>query len=214
VKVSNVILIGGHPHYVGREVRVWSESGLSFEALGKRTETRAVVVHHTGGEGDAAQVHRVLKGRGLSVQFFIDHLGIIHQYCDASARASHAGTANGWSCGIEIQNRANANPVQRGIKREVVIERIHGKEGKRTTMLPEQVASAIALVEVLCKAYGLPMEVPLTGADVTATVVPNLSMWRGVLGHLHLKATKIDPGLVVLRAIAAHRIRDSWGGMA
>jgi N-acetyl-anhydromuramyl-L-alanine amidase AmpD len=203
--VSNAILIDGHPHYVGREVRVWTETGLAFPALGKRTETRAVVVHHTGGEGDAKQVHRVLKERGLSVQFFIDHLGIIHQFADASARANHAGNANGWSCGIEIQNRANANPTQRGIKREVVIERIHGKEAKRTTLLPEQVTSAIALVEVLCKAYGLPMEVPLAGADVASTVVP---------GHLHLKATKIDPGLVVLRAIAAHRIRAAREGAA
>jgi N-acetyl-anhydromuramyl-L-alanine amidase AmpD len=211
--VSNAILIDGHPHYVGREVRVWTETGLEFPALGKRTETRAVVVHHTGGEGDAAQVHRVLKGRGLSVQFFIDHLGIIHQFTDASARASHAGTANGWSCGIEVQNRANANAVQRGIKREVVLERIHGKEAKRTTFLPEQVVSVLALVEVLCKAYGLPMEVPLTGSDVSATVIPNPAMFRGVIGHLHLKATKVDPGLAILRAVAARRIRSAQEGV-
>jgi N-acetyl-anhydromuramyl-L-alanine amidase AmpD len=211
--VSNAIIVNGQPVYVGREVRVWTETGLAFPALGKRTETRSICLHHTGGEGDATQVHRVLTGRRLSVQFFIDHLGIITQFCDASDRASHAGSANGWSCGIELQNRANANAVQKGIKREVLLERIHGIQAKRTTFLPEQMASALALVEALCKAYGLPEEVPMAGSDVAATVVPGIERHRGVIGHLHLKQSKVDPGLAILRAVAARRIRSAQEGV-
>src|SRR5690606_14964258 len=181
-------------------------------ALPYRTETRGVVVHHTGGEGGGKQVHRVLRNRGLSVQFFVDHEGVIWQYADANARAQHAGvTANGWTCGIEIQNRANASPLQNGIRREVVIDSVHGVEAKRTTFLPEQVASTLALVSALCHWYGLPMVVPMDGQRVRdgALTRAELASFRGVLGHFHVTKRKIDPGLAIMRAIAAHPIRSS-----
>lgn len=212
--MGNAIVVRGEPVYVGREVRVWTEHGMHFDGLGRRTETRAVVQHWTGGEGDARQVFRTLRTRKpvpLSAHFFVDAAGVIWQFSDADDRCLHAGIANGWSVGIEYQNRGNANAEERGVRREVIVERIHGHEAKRTTMLVEQTASGIALTDALLRAYGLPWAVPMDGADVASTFLPRaaLDSWRGILGHLHLTDRKVDPGLTLLRALAAHPTRQS-----
>jgi N-acetyl-anhydromuramyl-L-alanine amidase AmpD len=186
---------------------------LSFPKLRHRAETRSVVWHHTGGENGAAGVHATLVARDLSVHFLIDNHGRIHQYADTEARCSHAGSANGYSIGVEIANRANKVPFARGVKRALVIEEIHGVEMMATTFLPAQVTSAIALAEALSAAYDLPMAVPMFGAHVHAGLVPpaELATFRGHLGHFHVSAKKRDPGLVLMEAIAARSVRGREG---
>jgi N-acetyl-anhydromuramyl-L-alanine amidase AmpD len=199
----------------GREVRcqavVKHDQRFTFSGLARRTETRAVCLHWTGGRRGGPAVFRTLQTRGLSVQFNVDPDGTIWQFCDAALRCSHASGANSWSIGIEMTNPAQAKQAFGDAPRAVVVESIHGQDVQHTTFTVEQVTSAIALVETLCKAYGLPLAVPMDGRAVLSTAMTKAQQdtFRGVCGHLNLTTRKIDPGLAILRAVAA---RDPANG--
>lgn len=184
------IVVEGRPVALACEVR----RELQFEALGRRTETRAVVLHWTGGEGGGAQVFRVLKERGLSVNFTIDRAGVVWQYADAAARCAHVGPGNAWTCGIEMTNAAN------GLVRDVpaYTERVHGKAFSCSGFTPAQLASAKELVGTLCRAFGLPYVSPSVSTFLESKV---LKEYRGVLGHFHFTRRKVDPGTRVFREL-------------
>lgn len=203
------IVIGGEQYTVDALMLTWKESGWHFPALRHRRETRTVCWHHTAGEGGAERVFRTLLQRKLSVHFVIERDGRVVQYADTEARCSHAGSANGHSIGVEVVNRADMRPVANGVRRELVREVIHGDERITTTFLAPQVRSALALAEVLSEAYHLPMAVPMEGSDVLATVMsePVADVFIGHTGHFHWSRAKTDPGLALLRAIAAHSAR-------
>lgn len=205
------ILCAGRAIPCDAEVKLWAETGLRFFARGKRTETRGIVCHWTGGEGDAAQVHRVLVGRGLSVHFYIDQAGVVYQHCDADAYCAHASGANGWTVGIEIANRANGEANHAKWPRELTRETIHGRTVTATRFYPAQIRAATALCTAIAKGFGLPLCVPEDASgDVATTVLskPVLSTYRGVLGHLHCTTKgKRDPGLEILR-----EMRRVWSG--
>lgn len=201
----------------GREVRcqavVKRDPRFTFYGLAKRESTRAVVLHWTGGRRGGPAVFRTLQTRGLSVQFSIDPDGMIWQFCDAALRCSHATGANSWSIGIEMTNPAQPKQAFGDAPRAVVVESIHGRDVRHTTFTADQMTAALALVEALCKAYGLPLAVPMDGRDVLGTVMgkEQMATFRGVCGHLNLTARKIDPGIAILRAVAA---RDPVNGFA
>jgi len=178
-----------------------SETTYQFEALGRRTETRAIVVHWTGGEGGGQQVFQTLRQRNLSVHFLIDQEGTIFQYAPLGARCSHAGIANGWSIGIEIANRANEQEAHKLWHRDLVETKIHGRKVTYTNFLSAQYLSCYWLVRKVCMHYGLPMEAPRDANGVLETGVlgvDRLRTFRGVLGHYHLTAQKTDPGPEIL----------------
>lgn len=89
--------------------------------------------------------------------------------------------------------------------RSIVREAIHEVDVVHTAFRPEQTAAVLLLTAALCEHYELPMQVPMTGNDVLATVMQpgQLAVYRGVIGHLHVNRQKIDPGIAILRAIAA-----------
>jgi len=201
---------------------LWTEHKLTFPGLPMRKETRAVLHHFTGGEGQEHQVHRTLTTRrnrdtgkllGLSVQFFIRFDGAIFQFVDADTRCAHAGVANAWSVGVEIQNRATAAANVAGIRRQLVTEEIHGRTATRSTFTAAQVHSAIALTAALTEAYDVPWRLPMDGSDVLSTAMDprDLATFRGILGHLHITTAKVDPGLALLRAMAAMQARAQMG---
>lgn len=206
------IIVGGRPIEVGVPVRTWHDvPGLAFPALGKRRETKAVVLHHTGGEGDSAQVHRTLVQRGLSVHFTIDRELLITQHCDADRLCAHAKGYNVASIGIEIVNAAGKTAGTYG--RPVLRENVHGRDIVQAGFLPAQITAALALVKVLCAAHGLPLSVPMRGRDVLSTVMDQQEMadFRGVCGHLNVDRQKVDPPLMMLRAVAALPLRGKDG---
>ena len=225
------VIVNGREVGCDAPVVPWEQSGLRFDGLRTRKETRAVVLHWTGGNGLAPQVYRTLRTRknergrvlGLSVQFVIEPNGTIYQFCDASARCQHAGSiddtnhdglqesANACTVGVEIVNPASSIANTRGIRRALVREEIHGVDQVATAFTAEQTASAIALTRALCAAYGLPLVVPMDGDQVLSTVMPEaeFATFRGVLGHLNLTTRKRDPGLAILRAIGALTHRPS-----
>lgn len=187
------------------EARIRREPKFTFTGLARRTETRGVCLHHTAGRRGGPAVFRTLQTRGLSVQFCVNTDGEIWQFCDAALRCSHATGANSWSIGVEIVNPAQPKQAFGDSPRAVVVENIHGQDVQHTTFTADQMVAALALTETLCKAYGLPLAVPMDGHDVLSTAAPRTTLdgFRGVVGHLQLTTRKVDPGLAILRAVAA-----------
>ena len=192
------IIVSGKAVKIGTPVRVWHETKLGFPAIGARTETRAVGLHWTGGVGGAAQVYRTLNERRLSVQFCVDVDGVIWQFADASARAAHIGSANGWCVGIEICNPASP----KAIGREMYTEHVQGSKFECSYFYPAQVTATRVLVTKLCEAYGLPYEAP---EETHALTAGQLATVRGVVGHFHVTTRKVDPGVRLLRELGLIR---------
>lgn len=203
--MSGIVYCGGRAIDVEATVRTWrTQPKLSFPRLRMRQQTNAIVIHHTGGVGDAAQVHQTLLARGLSVHICVNADGLIVQYADCETRCAHAKEANATTIGIEVVNPAT--PESKGEPpRVVLIETIHDIAVKHTAFTLEQVRAVYALCQALCGAYKLPMVCPMDGAHVLATVMSDeqKASFRGITGHLHWSLQKTDPGLSVLEAIAA-----------
>lgn len=205
----------------GQEVRVASrvvhDDKLTFESLVQRKKTNAVVLHWTGGSGLAPQVFRTLVSRGLSVHLVIEPDGTVYQMADLNRRCSHAGSvddsdgdgkvasANANTIGIEVVNPANRAAITNGVRRELVTEKIHGLEVEASAFTQAQTQAALDVVSTICTHYKLPISVPMLGDDVLSTSMSehDFAVFRGVLGHLHLTRRKRDPGLALLRAVAA-----------
>jgi hypothetical protein len=169
----------------------------------RRDEIRAIVLHHTAGEGNGTAVFNTLVKRGLSVHFTIDANGRVIQHADVHDVTFHAGDANGWSVGIEVVNRGIPPELPRA-KRDIITQTVHGKKRPMLAFYPEQIIATRYLVHDLCSLLQLPVSVPLTSDGVMwTTVLPSavLAAHRGVLGHFHLTAKKIDPVPHLLEAM-------------
>jgi N-acetyl-anhydromuramyl-L-alanine amidase AmpD len=213
----------------GKEIpvnaRVIRDDALQFRALPRRRNTDAVMLHWTGGTNLGPTVFKVIRGRGLSVHLLIEPGGTVYQYCDLDRLCSHGGkvddtdhdglqeSANRCTIGIEIVNPANDQIIERGVRRSLVRETIHGHERVASSFTPEQTDTALSLVATICGYYGLPVAVPMSGGDVLTTVMDEnaFGKFRGVVGHYMTKSTKRDPGLAIMRAVAALPLRGLNG---
>jgi hypothetical protein len=210
--VNTEVIIKGERVEFGREVRLWTDTKLAFKDRPKRTETRAVWLHHTGGERPGEGLFDTLRQAGTSVNFAVDQRGVVWQYCDADVVTAHAGgprvtyTANPWAIGIEFINRANAKAWNKTWPREIGDDLVCGDRIKATRLYPIQIETGVALVELLCGAYGLPMDVPRNEAgelNIERLTIEELRTFRGVGGHYHNHTVKLDPHTEILRAVAA-----------
>lgn len=203
------ILVGGRAVPLTAPVLTWHTTGAEFVGLATRRATRAVLVHWTGGEREGPELVQAIAERtnddghrmGLSVQFSIGYDGTIWQHCDANAWAMHAGAANGWSCGIEVVNRANGKQSDKR-PRVAYVDRVHGRGFTCSRFTDAQLTSLEVLVRALCRLWGLPYTVP--EAD-TALSARELAGYCGVLGHYHVTERKIDPGTDVWPRIGLRR---------
>lgn len=224
--MASAFIAGGEPVYCDAKIIPWDEHGCWFAALRKRTVTRLVVAHWTGGQNKAAKVYETLKTRrdpktgrllDLSVHFVVNPDGSVWQMADADMRCAHAGSVddsdhdghqesgNAESVGIEIVNPASPTLVPGDYHREVMLETIHGHDFTYTGFTIEQTKAALQLIDALCKHYSLPMRVPMDGVGVLAGVMsePAFRAFTGVCGHFHLTERKRDPGLAFMRAVRA-----------
>ena len=222
--MPSAMLCNGVPCEVrGVDLRTWHTTGLLFDhATVRRRRTALVCVHWTGATNPAHRVfenmstHRDARGRPdpYSVHFVIDPLGIVWQMMDASIFGAHAQGVNDRAIGIELIGKGDDLRGETWTERDTVIERIHGENVRYRAFTPAQTGACIKLVEALCGVYELPMVVPERGGDVLAAVMParELAGFRGVIGHLHTKKTKRDPGLRILRAIQARGMQLAQRG--
>ncbi len=142
---------------------------------------------------------KVLKKRGISVQFCIDNDGTIYQLMDANHIAYHAGGSkwNAASVGVEISN-AYYPKYQSWYKKNGYGERpiwkdkkVHG--GKLSDFLgfyDVQLEAAKSLWQAIGEFYHIPLVSPKVADGVDADCVK--SNFRGIINHYNLKKSKID----------------------
>lgn len=215
---GNSIIVGGRRWPIDAKVHGWAETGLHFTGptLRKRLKTSMVCLHWTGAENPPSAVHANMTREKLSCHFVIDSSGEIYQMCDTALMCAHAQGVNNRSVGIEIINRGDNPAPQRAIVREVLIDQIHGRRIAYCAFLAPQLRAVADLVSVLCTAYQLPMRVPTSQGAVLSTVLPpeQLDVFRGVIGHMHTKAGKRDPGMQLMRMLHALSANDNGESIA
>lgn len=169
----------------------------------RKAPITAVAVHYTASDGGSAQIYNTLRTRknaqgkplNLGVHFTVEVSGRIVQHCDIADVVMHIGSANEWTVGIEIANRAVGDANKKPV-REPIEQTIHGRKGKFLKYLPAQEAAAKSLVKDLCRILGLPLTIPrdASGSLVTGVMSPKaMAQFRGVIGHFHVSASKRDP---------------------
>lgn len=200
---------GGKRIPVDCEVRTWLETGLQFRGRPARKLSELVVLHWTGAENPPSAVHRNMVEVGYAVHFVIDQFGIAWQMLDTDRLGAHAKGVNERAIGIEIICRGDDKKVPtRGVERLERTEVIQGREVTYAAFTPEQEATAVTLVTALCAHYRLPLLLPPCDGVLSRS---GLRGFRGVCGHLHVRRTKHDPGLYLLRLVAQHRDTLSGG---
>lgn len=204
-KVGGIVQGGEIIEVPGLEVliseRYWWDPEKTRAARWRKNPPRAVLWHHTGGEGDGRQICRTLESRktrgapdGLSVGFTVSR-GIIRQHADLNAVTLHGGRVSPWTAGVEVQNRGHGKPAKRW-PRVQYQDTAHGREITFLRFLPEDVAACLALFDALSSILEIPKTFPM-GKDGKAVrgLVPKetLETYRGHLGHLHVSRRKVDP---------------------
>ena len=222
----SALIIAGSDIPCAAPVLTWEETGLAF-IPGKHLRIRhrvsppdTIVWHWTGGEPRGpATTYRVLRQRGLGVEFAISRDGEIWQFCDpALVDARDCGT---WwdrrSVGVEIINYGSRRPAsrpwswhvpRRGRDREVIETRLRGRRVYVAAFHPEQLAAADALADSLRLVMHIPHAMP-RDADGEILDRPMRKCERddwdgGEVGHLQITTrAKPDPGVPFLERRAA-----------
>jgi hypothetical protein len=212
------LIVGGVRHDCAATTVDWFATALGFSDLPMREAADQLVLGWTGTDELAAAHYKNMRSRvdrkthlplNQSAHVFIDHKGLVTQWCDVLARAQFSGRANKRGVLVELSNRADATRNVRGIVRERVLETVNGETADQTTLTAPQMRAAIQVVETLCAALAIPFAVPMDGNNVVSCVVPEqyLAAYKGVLCRLHLDQRRSDAGLAILRSLAAKSIR-------
>lgn len=175
----------------------------------RRDPIRAIVLHHTGGQGGLDQLFRTLRTRtgprskdGLSVHYGVAPNGEMREWAPPELVCLHAGPANEWSIGFEVCSPGFPGKVRnqekaKGIERVEYQDRLNGRRVKFVDYTVEQYAALLPKIDALCAKYDIPRKVP-TEADgsLMKRVMTNreLGMFRGVMAHYHITDGKADPG--------------------
>lgn len=176
--------------------REWGE----VASRARRERIRQVVLHYDVTFNSRSTLS-VLQKRGLSYHFLIDgdeDATIYQTHNPTTDVCLHAGSANGHSIGICLNNPAEPAYAERdarsrGRERPVRIDKVHRGVVELLDFFPKQVENASALVDVLCNALGIPKDVPRDQHGTIQKGLINPDTFSGVLGHYHLSMSKIDP---------------------
>ena len=214
---DGAIIVGGVKYVVsGTECRTWLDTNLHFGHQNAPRRDRKAhwgVIHWTASErsGDlgAAQIHRSLSVRGLSVEFFISNEGTVYQFVDpAEQRCKHCSRLNKRSVGIEVSGMGwvrkgtpllGATTLRRQYKAA-----IHGWRTRFFDFLPEQQRSLNALCGTLSAALDIDPVVLTDPWERRSDAFFRTN--SGFCGHLHAawlktKHPKTDPGTAPLLAL-------------
>lgn len=168
-------------------------------------EIRKIVLHWTGGEGNAARVERTLRRRGLGYHYVIENTGRVVQIIQDEFAAYHCGRENGWSIGVALVGYGYRWPASRRWRtprgpRDVYETCVHGRRVYLADFFQAQKEAAFRLVEDLVAEHGIERRVPVTDCVLDPT---EARVFSGVLGHYHINARKLDPGPRLIREVAA-----------
>jgi len=213
------IIVGGKKYPVLGPVKLWTATGLEATPIrGARRRRRSIdlgVWHWTGGEGDAHTLFMVLRKKGYGVEFYINQLGVIYQFCDPRlVDTFDAGKVNDRSFGVEIANYGfkwgkKRTIPKKGVARPTYTCELQGRRRRFAHFYPPQIAAGLSLANAMSEACSIPREVPTSGGgywvDPDTMDEDRLDKFKGHVGHFHIKDSKSDPGLDLLGAF-----RSSW----
>ncbi len=197
-----------------------------------RATVTQVVIHYDAA-GSSKRCFKILQDvRGLSSHFLLDLDGTIYQTLDVKERAWHAGIANDRSVGLEIANLGaypNRETLQDCYQKSdqgtllgivgfppAVQGRVQGADLYQYAFTDAQYESLGRLTATLCRVLDIPARAPRTaGGQVRTTVFDSekeIRDFAGILGHLHVSRTKVDPGPAfdwdrLFRALAGYGVR-------
>ena len=176
-----------------------ARTGKAYYANGRSgTKIKQIILHHDG-MNSARQCFGVLEQRGLSTHIIIQKDGKVYQTLDLGFAAFHAGNKrNSGSIGIDLNNpvkpgRLGGRPDRRG---GVFRGRINGKVHASMGYTNAQYESLIAVLRGLSAYFsGLNnLTAPVGDDGKVLTTVLDDPGFNGLVGHLHVSATKWDPG--------------------
>ena len=166
-----------------KKVVLWDEhSGLDtkkgnyYDYSGKPDRKPTFFVNHWDVCLSSESCANVLKRRGASVHFCIDNDGTIYQLLDTQHGAWHAGGQkwNQKSIGVEISNayytKYQSWYEKNGLGARPVLEDswTHGSKHKpHLGFYPIQIEAARALWKAVHIGYGIPLECPMRGGEMT-----------------------------------------------
>lgn len=166
------------------------------------------IVIHYDGTGTSERCFAVLQKRGLSAHFLIDFDGTVYQTLDLRQRAWHATISNNRSIGIEIAN-LGALPIDkppsqldpRGVvphHSAIVAGVVQHEKLHQYAFTDAQYDALAQLVAALRQTF--PLITHDCPADENGVLIPHQltreqwASYRGILGHYHVQANKVDPG--------------------
>lgn len=210
--MGRFLIYGSKTIPVGMEVVTFrDEGGLSFrtarEETGKlfyvgsdrRAAVDQVILHHDGMKS-AAGCFRVLKDRGLSTHLIIEADGTIYQTLDLGFVAFHAAGRNSGSIGVDLNNPIRPDRLPRGqsaaARGGVARGRINGSTVASLGYTSAQYEALIAVLRALGPVFPAlnNLTAPVGDDGKVLTTVLDDPGFKGLVGHLHVSATKWDPG--------------------
>lgn len=166
------------------------------------------VWHWTGGEAGPDVMAETLRKRKLGVEFAIGRTGEVWQFCDpGQVDTADAGVLNYRSLGVEIVcygYRSWREPLRGtrprlGNDRELYEATTHGRTVKTARFYECQVQSALALAALFSRVLPIPCDV-----CTLDTLVGDLKMLRGHVGHYQISLDKRDPGPWFMERLREH----------
>lgn len=187
----------------------------------KIREVVRMVVIHTDLTSSAKGCFNALVGRNLSTHFMIDWDGTIYQGMDLGYQAFHGGATNSVSIGIDMNNKmpnlqsrekANNPPYPEGHpayesrtskgwphkRPKSRMKKFNGGRVKSYGYTDPQYTALIALLTKLTEQDMFKLIKRTYPMDAKGEVIPNVieggDAFEGLVGHMHVSATRWDPG--------------------
>ncbi len=223
-QIADCLIFGGEEFSCEAPCLLWNEHKMETKAGdgGRRRSPKQLidlfVWHWTGGEGDISRLFKTLDKRDLGVEFAIDTVGTIWQFCDPIlVDTFDAGFVNPRSMGCEVVNYGftmkNRKPTgELGKLRDTYFTRLRGRRREMARFFPAQLNSAYALAETVSLAVPtIPRCVPLDddGELLMETMRRReIRNYSGHIGHFHISERKSDPGEDLLRMLIVNGYAD------
>ncbi len=162
---------------------------------GKRVDTVTKVVLHHDGSNSSRECFSTLVQRNLSTHLMIDGDGTVYQVLNLNDVAWHCADANPESIGIDLNNPIS--PTKRASAgRRLYSGEVNGGRVTSVGYTEAQYTSLIAVLQKIVEVFPKVRPVAPIGIDgkVLQRRLAEPSGFSGIVGHLHISATKWDPG--------------------
>ena len=206
----------GKPRLMAERIKKGQRiNAMNWEAI---QETVHMVVLHTDLTSTAKKCFNALVGRNLSTHFMIDWDGVIYQGMDLGYQSFHGGGTNSISIGIDLNNKmpnlvrepdAPAYPeghpalasteAERRYKRPISPrKKYNGGRVKSFGYTDDQYRALIALLAKLTEQDMFKRIKRVYPMDAKGEAIPSVveggDAFEGIVGHMHVSATRWDPG--------------------